>query len=341
MVKYLYSISFMVFMLGFMSSNISASDTKEEGDYKPPVKFESFDYDPNIKRFEGKFFQEVENVASQLGGFYTEKYMKVTYKDLPSSQAELKRLNSVFNKEELNQLKLRKGMLKQKGVTLETQDLERYQTLGRQEGEVLLQEAVIALLEVQSKKYNNRRILMTDMSEFFQKFFYLVMLQPQSIAFSSHSYYLQEAEERRENKYIMWNGSVEQISSKFKPEDREGIDLEKMKETCSYIFGFFNEYVLQLQHTKSENQISFGKSYLKSQKVINSNAFNKVRNLIPLSDSFSNENISEVVKYFLIKNLRKDKKQMENEVKPLANFYLLFIETLESFQKEVGERKIN
>ncbi|MBL9029921.1 MAG: hypothetical protein JNK42_05590 [Caedimonas sp.] len=334
MVKYLHKISLMVCMLSFMSSNISASDIKEEGDYKLPIKFKSFVYDPNTKSFEGDFFQETENIARQFGGFYTEKYKKVTYEDLPQAQEKLKYINSAFNKEELNQLKLQKLKFKEEGTTLETQDLERYKVLKKQEDEFILQESIVESLQAQSKKYDRRRIAMTDMGVIFQKIFYIEMLQPQSIITSSYFYYISKIEEMRELKLIDLSGSADKISSKFKPEDIEGTDLNEMKKRCDYIFNFLKEYIYKL-HNEEARRIDHGRRCLENQRIIDSNKFSNVLNLLKLNGSFSNKDISELVNYFEIKELRKEKKQMENKVRPLANLYLSFFKNLESFQKEI------
>jgi hypothetical protein len=165
------------------------------------------------------------------------------------------------------------------------------------------------------------------------------MLQPHNFCINDYPYYISETDEVYERKTISCNISPEQIRlfSKIKPEGMEGINLKEMKKTCDYVFTFLDRYSTQLLGEKSD-RIKCVKGYIKAQAFINSNKFDQFRHLLKVNNSFSIENVSNMNKIFSIKSLRQAKKVMENEVKPLAQFYDSFVETLESFQKEIEER---
>lgn len=338
MTRYLKSISLVVSMIGIIVPNIFASDTKEQGEDKPFIKFQSCIYYPDTKRFTGNFFHEAENISSQLGGFYTKKYMELRYAKLPQAQGELESIKIGFDKEKLAQLKLQKLALKEKGISLNVQDLGQYKALKQQEGEIILQEAVVEYFDAQVERYNKRRTFITDMPEIFQKLFYLELLHPQRLYISSHSYYISQSDETHEHKSVVWDASESQVLSKIKPEQIAGIDLEELEKASKYIFGFLDKYVYQLDNEKSD-RISGGKDYTKVQKIINCSQSDQVLNSLKLNNLIPQEDLNQMFKKFYIKTLRKDKEKMENEIKPLALFYLSFIQTLESFQKEVAERK--
>jgi hypothetical protein len=238
-----------------------------------------------------------------------------------------------FDKEGLNTLRLQKFALKARNVKLTDEDLARYKTFKTQEGEILLQKAIVEGFVVEAKKYDNRRLMLTDMSEWLQVIFYLEMLQPYNFCIDRYSHYVSETDEVRERKTISCKMSAEQLCSKFKPEEIEGINLEEMKKTLDYLFSFLGSYSSQLCEEKS-NRISYGKDYMNAHAFINSNELDQLRRLLNISI----ENVSDTIKSLTIMSLRRYNKAMENEVKPLAQFYDSFIQTLESFQKEIEER---
>ncbi|NDD59221.1 MAG: hypothetical protein EBZ47_08255, partial [Chlamydiae bacterium] len=340
MVRYMRSISIVIYMMGVVGINIYASDDRiEEIDNPSAIKFKSFVYDPSSKRFDGDFFEEAGHVFRELGAYYTGKYKRVVYENLPQAQDKLKSVSMDFDKKELNTLRSQKWALEERNEKLTDKDLDRYKTLKKQEGEILLQKTIIERFDVKTQKYDKRRIMMTDMSEWLQKIFYLAMLQPHNFCINDYPYYISETDEVYERKTISCNISPEQIRlfSKIKPEGMEGINLKEMKKTCDYVFTFLDRYSTQLLGEKSD-RIKCVKGYIKAQAFINSNKFDQFRHLLKVNNSFSIENVSNMNKIFSIKSLRQAKKVMENEVKPLAQFYDSFVETLESFQKEIEER---
>jgi len=324
-------------MICIVGINVYASDKTEEIDSPSAIKFKSFVYDPSGKRFDGDFFEEAGDIFSQLGAYYTGKYTKAKNKELPQAQDKLKSVSMDFNKKELDTLSSQKVALKEREENLTERDLDRYKILKKQEGEMLLQESIVKYFLVKTQKYDKRRLMMTDMSEWLQKIFYLEMLQPHNFHINHYPWYISETDEMHERKTISCNMSAEQIRSKFKAEEIEGINLEEMKKTLDYLFSFLGEYSVRLCDEKS-NQINCGKGYMNAQTFINSHEFDQLRHLLNMESSLTMEKISDMIKVFSIKSLRQDKKVMENEVKPLAQFYDSFIQTLESFQKESEER---
>ena len=84
------SISIVIYMMGVVGINIYASDDRiEEIDNPSAIKFKSFVYDPSSKRFDGDFFEEAGHVFRELGAYYTGKYKRVVYENLPQAQDKL------------------------------------------------------------------------------------------------------------------------------------------------------------------------------------------------------------------------------------------------------------
>lgn len=208
------SIFIVICMMGVVGINVYASVKTgeiEETDSPPTIKFKSFSYDPSSKRFDGDFFNEAGNVFGQLGGFYTKKYIKAKDTELPQAQENLKSVSMNFDKKELKTLRSQKWALEEKNEKLTDKELERYKILKNKEGEILLQNAMVERFVTKTQKYDKRRRMMTDMSEWLQKIFYLEMLQPHNFYINHSPYYISETDEVHERKIISCNISAEQI----------------------------------------------------------------------------------------------------------------------------------
>jgi len=333
------SISIVICMMGVVGINIYASDDRtEEIDNPSAIKFKSFVYDPSSKRFDGDFFEEAGYIFSEFGAYYTEKYIKASkVPELLQAQDKLKSVSIYFNKQELDELRLQKLASKKRNENLTDKDLDRYKTLKKQEGEILLQKSIVEQFDVKAQKYDKRRLMMTDMIEWLQKIFYLEMLQPHNFYINRSPHHISRTDEVHERKTIFCNMSPEQIRLKFKAEEIKGINLEEMKKTLDYLFSFLDKYFVRLCDEKSK-RINCGKDYMNAQAFINSNEFDQLCHSLNVDSSVIMEKISNKIKDSSIKSLRQNEKVMENTVKPLTQFYDSFIQTLESFQKEIEER---
>ena len=304
-------------------------------------------YNPNTKKFKGKFFSKAEAVFEDLGARYNKKFMKLKYETLKKEEEELETLEKEFDKDQYKCLQENKEHLNEK-------ELASYKNLKKLYNSIELQKDAVIDAERKILKYERKAVAMADGNRAIQSIFYLEMKKPGTFDVSSCSSYDSSFGKKSKSKTLRWAWYWKKDgTTRFTPEEIELIGLNELKEikkSSKFLFSFFDDHARSLLDPSSCNP-----SGILRLKKIQSKISSWVSTLAPIElkivlpghpDPVTAyldmgnlvSNAKDKVEDLYAHHKQKKQKKFEEETKPLGQFYIDLISTFEQFQKKIKER---
>ncbi len=287
-------------------------------------------FDPKTRTFDGQFLDRLdETLARDLAAYYAGQLHAVADTKLPTEQKTLEDLRSKFNSGEYDALHTKK---KEKIIT--KSELQRYEELKKQEDAILVQEAIVKKYEAQKEKYGNSLEFFPGARPLINNLLYLMTVQPHIVSFGKSFYYGKSWKNEGNEKSSLYLSGY--LFSTL-PEDKiEGINLDDLQSAVQFLTRFLSRYQFPDQYD-DEEWTEKGSDALDYRDFFKSKSFSRLMKALP--GSISQKTLDEFLQHEKAKDLRKHKKKMENEIRPLAQLNDLILKNLEAFQQELLDEK--